>query len=291
MQSIIKQTGMVDLRAVFAAVLVSIELAVPAWCGETAIYVSPRGDDAAEGTVTRPLRSLHGAQRRVREALAAKVGEPVRVKIAEGEYRLTVPLTLTPADSGSADQSVTWEGYGGDVRITSGVKIDGWQSQGDVWTAKLSEEAAKTLVPLRQVWVNGRRAIRARSPNDGYFRVDRAGPDARTSFFVQPKDLVSLTKPQSAEVMYLHNWSVSYVPLASIDAAAKQYHFAGSIGTRYYHGAICIFEPHPRYRIENARGVARLAWRVVLRRGEPRNALSASSRRSVDDGGDRCADA
>jgi hypothetical protein len=42
------------------------------------------------------------------------------------------------------------------------------------------------------------------------------------------------------------------VPLASIDAAALQYHFGGTIGCSYYHGAICIFEPHPRYRVENA---------------------------------------
>lgn len=240
------------MRAAIAAVLVSVGCTVPAWCGETELHVSPRGDDAMQGTVERPLRSLHGAQRRVREALAAKAGEPVRVKIADGEYLLTEPLTLTPADSGSAGQSVTWEGDGGDVRITSGVKIGGWQARGDIWTATLSKEEAKALAPLRQVWVNGRRAIRARSPNDGYFRVDRAGPDARTSFFVQPKELVSLGRPESAEVMYLHNWSVSYVPLTSIDAAVHQYHVAGPIGCDYFHGAICYFEPHPRYRIENA---------------------------------------
>src|SRR5690349_4916902 len=92
--------------------------------GQTVIHVNPLGDDGAAGSAAHPLKTLHGAQRHMRERFAAGTPRWVRVEIAPGRYVLDVPLVLSPADSGeSREHAVTYAAFGGQATLTGGQRI------------------------------------------------------------------------------------------------------------------------------------------------------------------------
>ncbi len=133
------------------------------------IHLALNGRDTHPGTQERPVATLQGAQARVREALAAGLQQPVNVVLAGGTYHLRSPLELRPEDSGTAEFPVTWRAAEGErVLLSGGVRITGGWQQGDggIWHidvpgAGLGEGAWN----FRQLFVNGRRATRARFPN------------------------------------------------------------------------------------------------------------------------------
>ena len=212
------------------------------------IHVATSGADTADGSETRPLQSLAAAQRRARELRAKSSDESITVKLAAGNYVLAEPLVLTPDDSGlSQEHPLTIAGTG-DVRLSGGQRVDGFPVRDGHWVARVPESMPR----FRDLWVNGRRAIRARSPNDGYYRIEAAGEDKRTSFVTQPNDLPTIANPKTAEVVYLHDWSISRVGSDSIDASTRTYRLVAPIGTKSSWSAICAFEPHPRFFVENA---------------------------------------
>lgn len=230
-------------------VIASICIWAPIAVGQTVIHVSPAGDDSADGSTDHPFKSLSRAQRRIVELGANGGSRWVRVEIAPGEYVLEAPLAIAADASGeSSEHPATYVASEGEVRITGGVRITGFRQEGNQWVASIPKS-----VPLfRDLWVNGRRAVRARSPNNGFFRIVHAGPDNRTSFVVEPSDALSLAHPQTAEVVFLHDWSISRVRLASIDAATHSYQFADPIGAASNNFLISNFEAHPRYFVDSA---------------------------------------
>ena len=146
---------------------------VSAWA-ET-FHVAPGGNDAWSGRLQRPnaegtdgpLASLGGARDAVRRLKSqGPLGEAVRVVVADGTYALREPLVLGPEDSGTAETPVVYEAASGArPLLTGGKKITGWKSGPDgTWTAHVPE-AAQGKASFEQLYVGGRRATRARSPN------------------------------------------------------------------------------------------------------------------------------
>jgi hypothetical protein len=206
------------------------------------LHVSPDGDDAGDGSEQRPFRTLVATQRKLRE-LAAEGRRWARVEI-NANYPLTEPFVLSPEDSGESPQHpITYAGGG----LSAGIYLRDFHQEGPQWVALVPA----SVLPPRDLWVNGKRAIRARSPNDGFYRVAHAGADNRTSFIANPRDFLRLTKPADAELVFFHDWSISRVPLAAVDAATHTYRFAGPVGANSPNFTITNFEPHPRYYLEN----------------------------------------
>jgi hypothetical protein len=102
------------------------------------------------------------------------------------------------------------------------------------------------------LFVNGERRIRSRSPTTGFFRVVKAGPDKRTSFQFQPGDLKRFSNLSHAEIVFLHDWSISRIGVADIDEKTNTIRFQAPIGRPAPYFAIDNYEKHPRYAIENA---------------------------------------
>ena len=104
---------------------------------------------------------------------ARKAPKPVRVVVADGEYPLAETLTL-----GKDDSQITFEAAPGAKPVfTGGKAITGWEkAEGGLWKATLPE--ADKAWKFEQLWINGRRATLARSPNKGYFNIaDACGSD------------------------------------------------------------------------------------------------------------------
>ncbi len=135
------------------------------------IHVATQGRDSAPGTATAPVATLTGAQALARQHLAGGLKQPVHVIIAAGTYPLRSPLELRPEDSGTAEHPITWRAAeGATVVLSGGVPITGtWQQGADgTWHIDLDGIGlGQDEWNFRQLFVNGRRATRARFPNAG----------------------------------------------------------------------------------------------------------------------------
>lgn len=135
------------------------------------IYVSPRGDDRNSGTKEQPLASLSGARDLLRQLRAKKnLKEEVRIIVEEGTYWMKEPLILNEFDSGSKDAPVTFMAEeGANPVFLGGIQIGNWEKVTDhLWKTNIKEVKHYGWY-FEQLYVNGKRAIRARSPNQGFY--------------------------------------------------------------------------------------------------------------------------
>ena len=129
-----------------------------------AIYVAPDGDDANPGTLTQPLRTVAKARDLVRTKNATMTAD-ITVYLRGGTYPQTSTLMYAGLDSGSDGFYVKYMAYRSErPLITGGQPIRGWKVS-DASNNIYSASAGATA--FRQLYVNGVKAIRARSPNLG----------------------------------------------------------------------------------------------------------------------------
>jgi hypothetical protein len=85
-------------------------------------YVSPDGKDAHSGALEEPFQTLDRAQAAVRQHLAEKPGDLVKVVLRAGRYYLAQPLIFTPVDSGAPSAPVIYEASPGEKVVFVGGK-------------------------------------------------------------------------------------------------------------------------------------------------------------------------
>lgn len=138
-----------------------------AGAAEPRFHVAPRpaGDDAHDGSVAAPFATLDRARRAVRDVLVSgPLHEDVVVELRAGRYELAAPVRFDPEDSGSDGFDVVYRAApGAVVELSGGHVVTGWTREGEgLFRAEVGRD-----VDFRQLWIDGRRAIRARSPNAG----------------------------------------------------------------------------------------------------------------------------
>jgi hypothetical protein len=173
-------------------------------------YVSPQGRDSDPGTKEAPFATLSRARSAVRAVAGTR---PVAVVLRGGTYRLPETLVLGPQDSGTAEAPVLWKAFPGEKAIVSGGRpISGWKkTDRGLWTAQVPD-----TLRFNQLFVDGARRTRARTPNLGeFFRVDgdiSLGKPAR--FHARANDF----RPEWAErgdveVIALQAWAEFRMPV------------------------------------------------------------------------------
>ncbi len=184
-----------------------------------------------------PLTSLAAARDAIRNLREHGSAGPMTVLVRGGTYRLSETFSL-----GSADSNVTYAAYPNEHVIISGGKVvDGWKKlRGAIWTAPATGD-------FHQLFINGRRAQRARSPNYGYYRID--GPSSQDKPYLLKYRGNEVHKSWETsgdvEVIALLAWAEIRMPITQVDEAA--------------HTATLAGDPRPsnkevdaRYWIENA---------------------------------------
>ena len=123
-------------------------------------YVAVDGSDANPGTVARPFATLSRARDGVREMKSKSHGldNQITVLIRGGTYQIDKTVCFESEDSGTAERPILYAAYPGEKPVFSGGKrITGFKPGAD------GKWQAKTDIPnFRQLYVNGRRAVRAR---------------------------------------------------------------------------------------------------------------------------------
>lgn len=244
-----------SLRIYLLSVSLAILLAAKLPAQDVRIHVAPQGNDRGDGSEVHPLASLAVVQERVREKVAAGHQGAIEVVIAKGTWRLSQPWQFDQRDA-SPQTPVTYRAEStGEVTLSGGQELVGWQREGEFWVAKLPPEFDPGRA-VRQLIVDGRRAPRAAEPDGDWHRVVRAGPDRRTAFHYDPDGLVQPQQPAGVELVFLHDWSITRVGLKQIDSEQQQFIFQHPIGGDLEFFAIDGFEPNARYRLENDRAFA-----------------------------------
>jgi parallel beta-helix repeat protein len=189
-----------------------------------------------------PLATLDAARDRIRALRRSGARGPFTVLVHGGTYYLDAPLVLTPEDSG-----VTYEAAPGEHVILSGGRpVRNWMPGKDkIWTAKI--EAGWTP---RQLFVDGRRAQRARTPNSGFFRI--LAPSSEAKLFQLPFGDGIIPKSwedAQVEVVALLGWTSFRRPILRVD---ELHHVATLAGDSGGSEVGPVKDVSGRYFIENA---------------------------------------
>jgi len=220
-------------RYLFALLLVTAMLRFEASAEALTLYVRPNGDDRWSGRLAQPnssrtdgpVASLAAARDAIRVLKAGKpLTEPVRVIVAHGLYSLKEPFLLTHQDSGTEQCPIRYEAASGAKPVFSaGRRIKGFEVTPEgIWQVQIPEVRAGKWY-FEQLFVNGRRGIRARTPNRFYYYIQdvrqeplrpgqgRAGAKFRQILTVRPQDirpLLKLSREQLNDVIIkaYHKW-------------------------------------------------------------------------------------
>ncbi|HBE42162.1 MAG TPA: right-handed parallel beta-helix repeat-containing protein, partial [Bacteroidales bacterium] len=137
------------------------------------IYVSPKGNDSNSGTVNEPLATLNSAINKSRLLRgSAQTKDPCEIIIMPGTYFMLQPLEIRSEDSGSPYVPLVIKAEGDERPVfTGGVKIEGFERDSEnLWRAFIPQVAWYDSY-FEQLYVNGRRAVRAQTPNDGFYFI------------------------------------------------------------------------------------------------------------------------
>jgi len=229
-------------------------------------HVSPDGNDRWSGTLAAPaadrtdgpFATIHRARDAVRAARAKRPG-PVTVLVRGGVYRLRRPVVFEPGDSGTAAGPITYAAYPGEKPVLSGGRmIRGWKrGAGKTWTAVVPEVKAGKWY-FRQLFVNGRRAMRARTPNRGYLRTEgplpeianpraeRKNPEAKMGFRFRAGDMKNRDNLEDVTVVTYQSWTAPVSWIASVDETKCEVRFTAPVCW-----PLGYWERKQRYHVEN----------------------------------------
>lgn len=263
------------VRRSLVAVLVLLTAAFVALTGipcsaEKIFYVSPSGNDSWSGRSAKasgtdgPLATLDGARKAVRKA---GITEAVRVIFASGRYELKSPVVFEPEDSGIKNAPVVYTAAKGAKPVFSGGRrITGFKLRSDgLWEANIPSVGQGKWY-FEQLWVNGKRAVRARTPNSGYLHTSgQAGIGmnpvtgkeedlSRWAFIAGQKDfnmLASLSAEElkDVEVTSYFSWETSKLKIVGLDKDLSMVMLSNSVLWPFTSGN----SGAPRYHLENFR--------------------------------------
>jgi len=179
----------------------------------TTYYAAPGGSDTNPGTGAQPFKTLAKARDAVRN-VNALMTEDIVVNLRGGAYVFQEPLRFDARDSGNGGHKVVYKAVEGEMPVISGGKpVTGWTRDGDKrWKAKVD------VADLRQLYVNGVRAQRARGPApEGMDRYgDLAFFDADAGHTAPGEAMADWRNQGDIELGYYNSWGHMICKVKSI---------------------------------------------------------------------------
>ena len=166
--------------------------------------------------------SIEKALQQAREERRLNNATDICLRLQEGVYQLNQPITIRPEDNGTrivADGKVT---------ISGGVSISGWKKEGKCYVADVPDFNGRQL-EFRQLWVNGKKAVRARDVDDfeQMFRI-RSVDKANETIYVPAKAVKKIINAKYPEMVLHEMWCIANLRIKNIkiqgDSAAVTFH-------------------------------------------------------------------
>ena len=196
------------------------------------IYVSPLGNDLNNGSSSYPKGTVSAALRQAREMRRLNsdgIEKGVNIILKEGTYNFHESLLVRPEDSGTEQSPTIIRGEEGEkVVFSGGIKITAWKKSGKLFVAEVPDFNGRPF-DFRQLWVNGKKAIRARDVAD-FEKMNRIIRNDKTNqiLWVPAKAVKSILKSPYSELVLHQMWAISVLRIKSIeihgDSAAVRFH-------------------------------------------------------------------
>ena len=208
------------------------------WLLAGEIWISPKGSDFNDGTRQSPKATLTSALRQAREWRRTednRIQGGITIYMEGGTYAFHEPVFIRPEDSGTKESPTTIRSVGDEkVILSGGISINGWKKQGKVWVADVPVFNGRPL-DFRQLWVNGKKAVRARDVED-FEKMNRiCSVDEKNEILYVPAvsirrliDNKGNLKAKYAEMVLHQMWCVANLRIRSVevqgDSAAIRFH-------------------------------------------------------------------
>jgi hypothetical protein len=197
---------------------------------------------AADITVSPETKSLHDALREARELRRlGKIasGETIHVRMKGGVYFLDEALLIRPEDSGNETCPTIIEAFPGEQPVLSGgVRIRNWKKEGKYWTAQIPEHNGFPFL-FRQLWVNGRKATRARDVAnfDDMHRIIHIDKEKQI-LWIPAKAVAKIQSAPNPELILHQMWEIAVLRIKSITIRGDS-------------AGICFHQPESRIQFEH----------------------------------------
>ncbi len=195
------------VRAAIFSTLISVSLAARSADALT-LYVSPDGKDSWSGRLEEPkaggtdgplatLAAARDAIRKVREGNEAD--KKAVVVVCDGTYPLAEPLQLDHRDSCTTYRAAA----GARPAFSGGRRITGWKKGKDGIYETAVPWAKNETSRFMQLFVDGKRAVRARAPNEFYYYMIAVRQEALEGSGRMPKKAVQTVtvRPQVTRIL------------------------------------------------------------------------------------------
>jgi Right handed beta helix region len=232
-------------------------------------YISPKGDDTADGTAARPFASLKRASEAVRAVKKSSAGLPkggLVVELQAGHYRESSDFKLTQEDSGTKISPITWRARAAEtVTIDIGIHllenafdlVEGAdadrlapEARAQVYYADLKAAGIRNIGPfplnfdtgggLAELFLNAQRQPISRWPNEGPARIEKItdkgesapGAPKRVGKFVAREQRVShwnLNRGVWLEGYWRVPWDGRTVKAAAINPVTREITLAAPV--------------------------------------------------------------
>lgn len=233
-------------RTLFGAALLYTSLMMPVAASninsETmtdTVYVSGSGNDRnGDGTCVSPFYSLNRAV----EGRLTVGGEAdtLFVLVAPGTYYMDAPFII---DSPTSRPVVIKAQTAEKPCFLGGIRVEGWQKCGERLYKAYIPEVMKYGFDFEQFYINGKRAMLARTPNDDWFYVKgskehafvkgiRAADYAVQQIDFNPSDWGSLQGLETKELenlkfRFYHKWDITRKGIEYIDTDSARIYTEG----------------------------------------------------------------
>jgi hypothetical protein len=189
---------------------------------QATFYVAPDGSDSNKGTKEAPFKTITQAQKAVRAINGTMTGD-IEVILRDGTYQLPATVNFTEEDGGKDGNYVRYKAADGETPlITGGIPMSGWtihDEKNNIW--KVEGVDAR----FRQLYVNNKKAIRARMPNlksngdHNFFRLNKVD-SAGSAFLLNSSDVKSTEwkNPKKVEIHLMIAWAESILRLDKISS-------------------------------------------------------------------------
>ena len=185
---------------------------------QTVLYVEPQAQDGGDGSVEKPYVCLDDALQHLSRLSATT--DTAYIQLAAGTYYLDKTIRIEEV----LPCPVVIQGDAENLPVLSGsIPLNHWEVTPEGWWKTHIDEVERYRLKIEQLYMNGTRATRARTPDKEWFMVQKSGetvhrqgagrfPEYATQCIeVRPEDLQSL-KGLSVEersrvmVMFYHKW-------------------------------------------------------------------------------------
>lgn len=166
--------------------------------------------------------TIEQALQQAREERRLNHATDICLRLQAGTYNLNQPIVIRPEDNGTrivADDNAV---------ISGGVKISGWKKEGKYYVADVPDFNGRPL-EFRQMWVNGKKAVRARdvADFDDMYRI-KSLDKAKETIYVPAASVKKIVGARYAEMVLHEMWCVANLRIKDIkimgDSAAVTFH-------------------------------------------------------------------